>query len=308
MHDTVGIDLVAHGRRRPRRVRRRAAVPAGLHRRRQGRPRADRGDRRGHRRGLRAGRLRAARRRDRRAPRADGAATTTTSPATGVGVVEADDVLGPDRVRAGRRRDRAWPRPACTPTASRWPGTCCWTSARMPLDGHVEEFGRTLGEELLEPTRIYAKDCLALVAETDVHAVRAHHRRRPGRATWPGCCPRACTPSLDRGTWTPARCSSYRRARPGRARRDGADVQHGRRHGRRGRRPRTSTARWPCSPHGTCRVGDRPVCGPTERGRAAPPDRGHAVLAGDHPASELSGQGKGPPRSEGRPGAAKAPP
>ena len=42
--------------------------------------------------------------------------------------------------------------------------------ARMPLDGHVEEFGRTLGEELLEPTRIYALDCLALTAETDVHA------------------------------------------------------------------------------------------------------------------------------------------
>jgi phosphoribosylformylglycinamidine cyclo-ligase len=39
---------------------------------------------------------------------------------------------------------------------------------RMSLAGHVEEFGRTLGEELLEPTRIYAKDCLALTAETQV--------------------------------------------------------------------------------------------------------------------------------------------
>ena len=38
----------------------------------------------------------------------------------------------------------------------------------MRLDAKVEEFGRTLGEELLEPTRIYAKDCLALIAETDV--------------------------------------------------------------------------------------------------------------------------------------------
>src|SRR5699024_3669551 len=40
--------------------------------------------------------------------------------------------------------------------------------ARLPLEGHVEEFGRTLGEELLEPTRIYALDCLSLIAETDV--------------------------------------------------------------------------------------------------------------------------------------------
>ena len=39
---------------------------------------------------------------------------------------------------------------------------------RANLAGHVEEFGRTLGEELLEPTRIYAKDCLALAAETQV--------------------------------------------------------------------------------------------------------------------------------------------
>ena len=35
----------------------------------------------------------------------------------------------------------------------------------------VEEFGRTLGEELLEPTRIYAKDCLALAAEAEVHQI-----------------------------------------------------------------------------------------------------------------------------------------
>ena len=55
-------------RRRPRRVRRGAAVPHRLHRHRPGRPRADRRDRQGHRRGVRRGRLRADRRRDRRAP------------------------------------------------------------------------------------------------------------------------------------------------------------------------------------------------------------------------------------------------
>src|SRR3546814_13339857 len=39
---------------------------------------------------------------------------------------------------------------------------------RMNLSAHVDESGRTLGEELLEPTQIYAKDCLALAAETAV--------------------------------------------------------------------------------------------------------------------------------------------
>ena len=40
--------------------------------------------------------------------------------------------------------------------------------ARLPLDAVVDELGVPLGEELLVPTRIYAKDCLALIAETDV--------------------------------------------------------------------------------------------------------------------------------------------
>jgi phosphoribosylformylglycinamidine cyclo-ligase len=36
----------------------------------------------------------------------------------------------------------------------------------------IDEFGsqRTLGEELLTPTKIYAKDCLKLAVECDVHA------------------------------------------------------------------------------------------------------------------------------------------
>ena len=48
--------------------------------------------------------------------------------ATGVGVVEADDVLGPDRVKPGdviiaMALDRA-----CTPTDTRWRARCCWRS------------------------------------------------------------------------------------------------------------------------------------------------------------------------------------
>ena len=60
--------------------------------------------------------------------------------------------------------------------------------AGWALDRHVDEFGRTLGEELLEPTRLYAQPCLALARETGVHAM-AHvtggglaRQPRPGRA------------------------------------------------------------------------------------------------------------------------------
>ncbi len=129
--------------------------------------RADRDDRQGDRGGVPAGGLRAAGRGDRRAPRPDGGRRLRP-----VGHRRRDrrrrhDAAartGPPRRRA--RRDGG--RPGCTPTATRWPGTCCWTSAGCRCDGHVEEFGHTLGEELLAPTRIYARDCLAVAAETGV--------------------------------------------------------------------------------------------------------------------------------------------
>jgi phosphoribosylformylglycinamidine cyclo-ligase len=122
--------------------------------------------------------------------------------ATGVGVVEADDVLGPDRVKPGD---------VIIAMASTGLHSNGYSLARkvlleidrMNLAGHVEEFGRTLGEELLEPTRIYAKDCLALAAETQVRTFC--HVTGGGLA---GNLERVIPPGLvaeiDRGTWTPA--------------------------------------------------------------------------------------------------------
>jgi phosphoribosylformylglycinamidine cyclo-ligase len=87
--------------------------------------------------------------------------------ATGVGIVEADAMLRPDRVRPGD---------VLVGMGSSGLHSNGYSLARhvlldigrMALDGHVEEFGHTLGEELLVPTRIYARDCLALTAETGV--------------------------------------------------------------------------------------------------------------------------------------------
>jgi len=46
-------------------------------------------------------------------------------------------------------------------------------AGRMRLDTVVEDLGRqrSLGEELLTPTKIYAKDCLELIRECDVRAL-----------------------------------------------------------------------------------------------------------------------------------------
>lgn len=42
--------------------------------------------------------------------------------------------------------------------------------AGWALERHVDELGRTLGEELLEPTKVYALDVLDLIGKVEVHA------------------------------------------------------------------------------------------------------------------------------------------
>ncbi|HEV7647517.1 MAG TPA: phosphoribosylformylglycinamidine cyclo-ligase [Actinophytocola sp.] len=122
--------------------------------------------------------------------------------ATGIGVVEADAVLGPERVRPGD---------VVIGMASSGLHSNGYSLARhvlleigrMPLEGQVEEFGRTLGEEMLEPTRIYAKDCLAVVAEAEVRTF-AHVTGGGMAANVARVIPPGLRARLDRGTWTPA--------------------------------------------------------------------------------------------------------
>jgi phosphoribosylformylglycinamidine cyclo-ligase len=122
--------------------------------------------------------------------------------ATGVGVVEADDVLGSERVRPGDIVI-AMGSSGLHSNGYSLARKVLLDIDRMNLAGHVEEFGRTLGEELLEPTRIYAKDCLALAAETQVrtfcHVTGGGLAGNLARVVPPGL-----TAEVDRGTWTPA--------------------------------------------------------------------------------------------------------
>lgn len=84
------------------------------------------------------------------------------------GVVEADALLGPDRVRAGD---------VVIGMASSGLHSNGYSLVRRvinhagwALDRQVSELGRTLGEELLEPTRVYAADCLDLARTFPVAA------------------------------------------------------------------------------------------------------------------------------------------
>ncbi|HET6627943.1 MAG TPA: phosphoribosylformylglycinamidine cyclo-ligase [Nocardioidaceae bacterium] len=122
------------------------------------------------------------------------------------GVVEAADLLGPGRVRPGdvvvamassglHSNGYSLVRHVLlAPTAD---GGAGWA-----LDRSVDELGRTLGEELLEPTRIYAKACLDLARSTETHAM-SHITGGGLAANLARVLPEELVATLDRATWTP---------------------------------------------------------------------------------------------------------
>jgi phosphoribosylformylglycinamidine cyclo-ligase len=122
--------------------------------------------------------------------------------ATGVGVVEADAMLRPDRVRPGDVL-LAMGSSGLHSNGYSLARHVLLDIARMPLEGHVEEFGYSLGEELLVPTRIYARDCLALVAETSVRTF-AHVTGGGLARNLERVLPGGVAAVVERGTWTPA--------------------------------------------------------------------------------------------------------
>jgi phosphoribosylformylglycinamidine cyclo-ligase len=77
-------------------------------------------------------------------------------------------------------------------------------AAGWPLERHVGELGRTLGEELLEPTRIYAVDVLAVLRDpaVDVHAL-SHVTGGGIAANLDRVLPGGLTAVLDRAAWSP---------------------------------------------------------------------------------------------------------
>jgi len=121
--------------------------------------------------------------------------------ATGIGIVEAESMLRPERVRPGDVLV-AMGSSGLHSNGYSLARHVLLDIARMPLDGHVEEFGHTLGEELLVPTRIYARDCLALAAETGVrtfsHITGGGLARNLERVL-----PEGLVATADRGSWTP---------------------------------------------------------------------------------------------------------
>ncbi|WP_328658242.1 phosphoribosylformylglycinamidine cyclo-ligase [Streptomyces sp. NBC_00334] len=119
----------------------------------------------------------------------------------GTGVVEADRLLGPDRIRTGD---------AVIAMASSGLHSNGYSLVRhvllneggLSLDAHLDGLGRTLGEELLEPTRIYSLDCLALMRTAEVHAF-SHVTGGGLAANLARVIPDGLHAVVDRSTWAP---------------------------------------------------------------------------------------------------------
>jgi phosphoribosylformylglycinamidine cyclo-ligase len=114
------------------------------------------------------------------------------------GVVEADRLLGPERVQPG---DVVIAMPSSGLHSNGFSLVRSITDG-LDLEAVPPGLNRPLGEELLIPTRIYARDCLALAAGAQVHAF-AHVTGGGLAANLARVLPPDADAILDRGTWAP---------------------------------------------------------------------------------------------------------
>jgi len=118
------------------------------------------------------------------------------------GVVEADALLGPDRVREGD---------VVVAMASSGLHSNGYSLVRRIVadagwtyDRHVAELGRTLGEELLEPTALYTRPCLALADRLGEQLHAFSHVTGGGLASnLARVLPAHLDAEVDRTTWSP---------------------------------------------------------------------------------------------------------
>lgn len=117
------------------------------------------------------------------------------------GVVERARILGPERVRPGDRVV-ALASSGLHSNGYSLVRHVLLRQAGMRLEAHVPDLGRTLGEELLTPTRVYARDILALIDAVEVHAIS--HITGGGLANnLARVLPDGVAVTLERTTWAP---------------------------------------------------------------------------------------------------------
>ncbi|MEZ5086772.1 MAG: phosphoribosylformylglycinamidine cyclo-ligase [Tessaracoccus sp.] len=117
------------------------------------------------------------------------------------GVVERAKILGPERVQPGDAVI-AMSSSGLHSNGYSLVRHVLLNQAGWSLERHVDELGRTLGEELLEPTKVYALDVLDLIAKAEVHAM-SHITGGGLENNLARVIPDGMTAVLQRSSWTP---------------------------------------------------------------------------------------------------------
>ena len=118
------------------------------------------------------------------------------------GVVERDAILGPHRVEVGDVL-LAMASSGLHSNGFSLVRRVLFEQAGLSLDVHLDELGKSLGEELLTPTRVYARPVLAMLAACETHAL-SHITGGGLAANVARSLPDGARAEIDRDTWTPA--------------------------------------------------------------------------------------------------------
>jgi phosphoribosylformylglycinamidine cyclo-ligase len=129
----------------------------------------------------------------------------------GTGVVDAGNLLGPERVVAGDVAI-AIGSSGLHSNGYSLARHVAFNVAGLDVHDNVAELGRTLGEELLEPTQIYAMDILNLIGAIEVHSI-SHITGGGIAANVARVMPSHLALDLDRSTWSPQAIFSWLQAR-----------------------------------------------------------------------------------------------
>jgi phosphoribosylformylglycinamidine cyclo-ligase len=76
----------------------------------------------------------------------------------------------------------------------------CFDIKGFKMDTPIPEFGCTLGEKLLTPTRLYPKSCLPLIRKFDIHGM-VHITGSGFYGNVPRVLPKDCDALIDAGAW-----------------------------------------------------------------------------------------------------------
>ena len=117
------------------------------------------------------------------------------------GVVERSKILGPDRIQVGDAV-LAMKSSGLHSNGYSLVRHVLLNQAGWDLGRHVDELGRTLGEELLEPTKVYALDVLDLIKQVEVHAM-SHITGGGLENNLARVIPDGMQAVLQRSSWTP---------------------------------------------------------------------------------------------------------